>query len=49
MFSFTVISLAVNLAEIINEAGLSLEELIQELDFEIKYAGAFTFYKDTSV
>ena len=36
---FAVDSLAMELTEIVNEAGLSLEELIQELQVEVRYAG----------
>ncbi len=36
---FAVDSLAMELTEIVNEAGLSLEDLIQELQVEVRYAG----------
>ena len=38
--AFIVISLAVQLAELINETGLSLEDLIRDLEVEIQYANS---------
>jgi len=38
-FFLIVTSLAVKLNDMINDAGLSLEEIIQDLDVEIRYAG----------